>query len=231
MYDEDDLLPISALSHLVFCERRCALMYIEGAWAENRFTTLGRQMHDRAHEGAAETRGDCRIVRGLRLRSLRLGLVGQADVVEFHRCKPDDGLPGTALEGRSGLWRPFPVEYKSGAPKPDRCDEVQLCAQALCLEEMMDTPVWEGALFYGKPKRRQEVGFTDELRGETERLALRLHEVVIQGRTPAAARGAKCRGCSLLEVCMPTKAGAARSVSAYLSAAVAEQLGENGGEP
>lgn len=140
---EDDLLPLSGLQHLAFCERQWALIHIEQSWAENRLTAQGRVLHNRAHDGPPESRPGLRIARGLRLRSLRLGLSGQADVVEFYPA-PD----GIALPGETGLWRPFPVEYKRGRPKAGRCDEVQLCAQALCLEEMFARPIPSGALFY-----------------------------------------------------------------------------------
>ena len=133
MFTEDNLLPISALQHLLFCERQCALIHLERAWQENRLTAEGRIMHERVHEGGDETRRDVRIVRGLRLRSLALGLVGIADVVEFHRA-----ADGVAVPESAGTWRPFPVEYKRGRPKSEPWDAVQLCAQALCLEEKSD---------------------------------------------------------------------------------------------
>jgi len=137
MYSESDLLPLSGLQHLVYCERQWALIHIEQQWAENRLTAEGRQMHDRAHEQHEEWREGIRISRGLAVRSLRLGLSGKVDVVEFH---PQVG----------GLSQPFPIEYKHGRPKPDRCDEVQLCAQALCLQEMLGVEVPRGAIFYGE---------------------------------------------------------------------------------
>jgi CRISPR-associated exonuclease Cas4 len=133
VFSEDELLPISALQHLAFCERQWALIHLEGAWAENQLTAEGRVMHDRAHEPGTESRGDIRISRGLRLRSLRLGLSGIADVVEFHRCGRPDDADGIRLLGVSGSWAPFPVEYKRGRPKSGPFDEIQLCAQALCL--------------------------------------------------------------------------------------------------
>src|SRR5579859_4686917 len=148
MYSEEDLLPISALQHLAFCERQWALIHLEGVWAENQLTAEGRVIHDRAHEPGTESRGDVRVSRGLRLRSLRLGLSGIADVVEFHRCgrrgdTSGKGLvaSGVALPSVSGSWAPFPVEYKRGRPKSGPFDEIQLCAQALCLEEMLGVPV------------------------------------------------------------------------------------------
>ena len=138
MYTEDDLLPISGLQHLLFCERQCALIHLEQVWAENRLTVEGKNMHDRVHEREAESRPGIRIVRALRLRSLRLGLTGMADVVEFHL---DSGVRSQGL--------PFPVEYKRGKPKADYSDSVQLCAQAICLEEMLSCTIPAGALFYG----------------------------------------------------------------------------------
>lgn len=202
MYDEDDLLPISGLQHLAFCERQWALIHIEGIWTENRLTVEGRHLHERVHQMESETRGDVRIVRGLRLRSLHLGLSGQADVVEFHAGE------------RTEL--PFPVEYKRGRPKPDRCDEVQLCAQALCLEEMLETHIPEGAIFYGQPRRRHEVVFNDDLRQETERLAAQMQQLFKEGKTPIAAYENKCDNCSLYPWCMPKTTGSHIPVEDYM---------------
>jgi CRISPR-associated exonuclease Cas4 len=211
-YSEDDLLPISALQHLSFCERQCALIHIEQQWAGNRLTVEGDLLHQRVHERETEGRPGLIAARGLRLHSLRLGLSGQADVVEFHASA--DGVP---LDGRHGLWRAYPVEYKRGRPKPDRTDEVQLCAQALCLEEMLATSIGEGAIFYGQPRRRREVRLDASLRHETEQLAERLHELIASRRTPAAVYEAKCRNCSLLSLCMPTAAVRQGSVAAYIA--------------
>lgn len=223
MYNEDDLLPISALSHLAYCERRCALIHIERAWSENVFTAQGREFHEHAHEPDTVTREGVRIAHGLRLRSLRLGLSGQADVVEFH---PSDGdaASGVPLAGLPGRWRAYPVEYKRGRPKPDIGDEVQLCAQAICLEEMLGATVPVGAIFYGKPRRRTEVIIGPELRSQTERLALRLHELIATGVTPPARYEKKCRGCSMISLCMPETAGAGRSARRYLDDAIAEAI-------
>ena len=148
MYSEDDLLPLSALQHLYFCERQCALIHVEQVWLENRFTAEGRIMHERVDTGKSEMRGGVRTSFAVSLRSLRLGLVGKADVVEFHRRQSPDGR---------SAWQPFPVEYKRGRPKKDNCDKIQLCAQALCLEEMLNLRIECGALFYGKTRRRQDV--------------------------------------------------------------------------
>ena len=196
--EEDDLLPLSALQHLLFCERQCALIHLEQIWVENPLTAEGRHLHEQADSGFQESRGDLRIARALPLRSLRLGLSGRSDVVELHRI------------GES-IWRPFPVEYKRGRPKSHRADEVQLCAQALCLEEMLGVDVPAGALFYGQTRHRLDVVFDAELRRLTEDTAARLHRLIASGITPAPVHEPKCDQCSLLPVCMPAApAGSAR---------------------
>jgi len=238
MYAEDDLLPIAALQQFAYCERRCALMHIEGMWADNRFTVEGRHLHERVHQANTEVRGDLRIAHGLRLRSLRLGLTGMADVVEFHRLPHDrdkshqnGNLPsGVALDDAPGLWQPFPVEYKRGRPKLDHCDEVQLCAQALCLEEMLNAPTPIGALFYGKQQRRHEVAFGKELRRETEALCVRLHELILSRTTPPPQYEKKCRNCSLLSLCLPQAVTTRRSANKYLDEAITEVTTEHEGE-
>jgi CRISPR-associated exonuclease Cas4 len=230
MYDEEDLLLVSALQHLAFCERQWGLIYLECAWAENPLTVEGRHLHEQADEPHTEVRGDLRIAHGLRLRCLRLGLTGRADVVEFHRL-PDqeedhvsrNGAPfGIRLQDVPGLWRPVPVEYKHGRPKPDRCDEVQLCGQAFCLEEMLEVSIPAGAIFYGTPRRRYDVTFDEELRRETEALAARLHELTRQRRTPPPKYEKKCRSCSLLSLCLPKATSRGRSVKEFLSSAIGE---------
>lgn len=216
-YTEDDLLPISALQHLLFCERQCALIHIERLWAENRLTVEGGHLHRRAHDAPTEVRGAVRITRGLPLRSLRLGLSGKADVVEFHPAKGSD--PQSTATGRgsapAGPTIPFPVEYKRGRPKRDESDRVQLCAQAICLEEMLEVAVPRGALFYGRTRRRFDVEFDDSLRRLTKESAHRLHELVARGLTPLAVREPKCDGCSLLQLCLPDATSAHKSASRY----------------
>jgi CRISPR-associated exonuclease Cas4 len=216
-YSEDDLLPLSGLQHLVICEQQWGLIHIEQVWSENRLTAEGRVLHDRAHEAGSESRPGLRIARGLRLRSLRLGISGQADVVEF-RATPN----GVALPGEDGLWQALPVEYKRGRPKRDRCDQVQLCAQALCLEEMFGSMLPEGALFYGTPRRRQDVVFSPALRTETETLAARMHELYRARVTPRAVYSPKCEKCSLLGTCMPKTLGGGRAVERYMARALVE---------
>ena len=228
MYSEDDLLPISALQHLAFCERQWALIHLEGAWEENPLTVEGHQLHDRVHEEDTEVRGDLRIAHGLRLRSLRLGLTGKADVVEFHRLtEAQKNSAVVKLEGVPDLWKPIIVEYKHGKPKLDPCDEVQLCAQTLCLEEMLGIPIPSGTLFYGKPRRRYDVLLDETLRKETELLAVHLHELNQAGKTPAAQYTPKCPSCSLIELCLPKATGGQRNVHKYLSRAIAEMEENN----
>lgn len=230
MYTEDDLLPISALQHLAFCERQWGLIHIESVWLENRLTAEGRQLHDKAHEAETESRGGLRVARGLRLRSLRLGLVGMADVVEFHRVTAEEGngsVPGRCpgavpLEGASGYWKPLLVEYKRGKPKIDRCDEVQVCAQALCLEEMLGVAMASGAIFYGKPRRRYDVVFDAALRNETESLVTRLHDLSCAGKTPLGVYAEKCKSCSLFDVCLPKVTEIRGGVRKYLAGALFE---------
>ena len=203
MYVQDDLLLISALQHLMFCERQCALIHIEQAWEENVLTAQGRVLHERVHDEKAERRKDIRVEHGMSLRSLRLGLVGKADVVEFHRQT-------------DGSWVPFPVEFKRGRPKKDLSDDVQLCAQAMCLEETLNLSIPHGAFYYGKEHRRTDIEFTGALRIETEKAILRLHQLIRSGKTPKPVYAKKCESCSLLNICCPKTFESSTSVEQYL---------------
>jgi CRISPR-associated exonuclease Cas4 len=230
MYAENDLLPLSVLADLLFCERRTALHLIEGIWRDNLYTAEGTVLHSKVHDDLPlESRVDVRISRGLPLRSLRLGLSGKADVVEFRKANAPKapvsdymiGLPSAiALKGARGLWLPFPVDYKRGRLRHEEGFEVQLCAQALCLEEMMGVQVPAGAIYYGKPHRRLEVTFDSGLRNKTQSAAARLHELVGRGKTPLARYEKKCDSCSLVDVCLPRLMTEKRSVTRYLSRAV-----------
>jgi CRISPR-associated exonuclease Cas4 len=213
VFTEDQLLPVSALQHLVFCERQAALIHLEQVWADSAATVEGAHLHEAVDAGTGESRGDIRVARGLSVRSLRLGLSGKADVVEFRRVA-GSVEPGVELPGSQGGFLPFPVEYKRGKPKRHRADEVQLCAQALCLEEMLGVPVPEGALFYGKTRRRLAVSFDRALRELTERAAVRLHQLFTTRITPSAVWEEKCRECSLLDICQPR--ALSRSASRYV---------------
>ncbi len=211
MFTEDELLPISALQHLAFCERQWALIHLEGAWVENARTSEGRLLHEKVHEEEFENRGECRTVRSLRLRSFQLGLTGQADVVEFIQA------PGGTVV--------IPVEFKLGKPKIDNCDEVQLCAQALCLEEMLHIQIKEGFFFYGRVRRRHKVPFSHDLRAETEDLTHKLHVLYRDRKTPHAIYEKKCESCSLIDVCMP-KLPQRKSARSYLESIINEEYHE-----
>jgi len=208
--DENELIMISALNHYLYCPRRCALIHIEQVWSENLFTAEGRVMHDKADSNKFESRGNVRIDYSVPLRSLRLGLSGKADVVEFHKIE-------------DGTWLPFPVEYKRGKPKADDCDKVQLCAQAICLEEMLNVEIKEGALFYGQTRRREDVVFDERLRTVTEDISRKVHELIASGITPKAEYSKKCESCSLLDLCLPKTCGKTKSVSKYLLTAMEEE--------
>jgi CRISPR-associated exonuclease Cas4 len=201
---------LSALQHYAYCPRQCALIHIEQAWSENVFTAEGKIMHEKADSNKFESRGNVRINYSVPLRSLRLGLIGKADVVEFHKTN-------------DGRWLPFPVEYKRGKPKADNCDRVQLCAQAICLEEMLNVEIPEGALFYGQTRRREDVVFDVELRREAEDIAMKVHELIESGITPKAEYSPKCESCSLLSLCLPKTCGKAKSVSKYLLTAMEDE--------
>lgn len=216
MFSDDELVPISALQHLMFCERQWSLIHLEGVWGENRFTAEGKVLHEKVHGNDAETRRQLRVARGLALRSLVWGLIGKADVVEFHRLPDVCAGEAARLPGRKGLWRPYPVEFKLGRPKLERCDEVQLCAQALCLEEMLSAPVPVGALFYGRPQQRKEVMIDRELREETVRVLARLRQLKNGDDQPRARLDQKCDSCSLVDTCLPKLQKRRRSVKTYL---------------
>jgi CRISPR-associated exonuclease Cas4 len=213
-FTEDDLLPISALQHLAFCPRQWALIHLEGQWSDNRLTAEGIVMHERAHNDDDESRGDLRISRALRLRSMRLGMVGQADVVEFH--KTNNPGEGVKLEGASGYWKPLIIEYKHGKPKIGHEDEVQLCAQALCLEEMLGVTLSSASFFYGQPRRRQDLVLDEEIRLETETLIAQLHELFEAGVTPDPVYAPRCHSCSLESVCLPKAVRGQVSVKDYI---------------
>ena len=239
MYTEDELLPISALQHLIFCERQCALIHVERLWAENRWTVEGRHLHDKAHTATTQNITGVRIARGLRLHSYSLGLIGQADVVELEIVersessvesqRQDSG--SSQLSARDPqLLRVTPIEYKRGKPKKDDCDRVQLCAQAICLEEMLGQTIETGQLFYGKRKRRTEVDFTAELRALTKQKALRLHEMIANRETPTAVREPKCDQCSLLHLCLPDALRFKTGASSFVSRSLAAHLNSNAPE-
>lgn len=202
--DDDDLIPISALQHYLYCPRQCALIHIERQWAESRHTAEGRLLHERVDTPAAEHRRGVRTVTAMPLLHAGLGITGVADVVEFHRNEIGE--------------QPFPVEYKRGAPKKHRADEVQLCAQALCLEAMLDRAVPDGALFYGRTRRRKAVAFDAALRALTEDAIARTRAMLQALRTPDACYDKRrCDACSLLDLCQPRLLHRSETVQAWLS--------------
>ena len=184
LHETTEPLPLSGLQHLAFCPRQWALIHLEQVWVENQLTAEGLLLHERVDLPGQVRRDPLRTVRGLWIESRRLHLTGRADVVEF---RPE----------------PYPVEYKRGKRKPSDCDLVQLCAQALCLEEMLGTLIERGAIFYGEPRRRLEVQFTRELRLRTEDLTATMHSLYTQRITPPAMPGPHCKSCSLIHVCLP----------------------------
>jgi CRISPR-associated exonuclease Cas4 len=222
LFSDDQLLPISALQHLLFCERQCALIYLERVWAENRLTVEGRQLHKKAHDprkGSGDVRHGGRTVRGIELLSRRLGLFGVADVVEFPPCSPTGERSGP----------PLLIEYKRGRPKKHDADRVQLCAQAMCLEEMLEpnhSPGWipVGAIFYGQTRRRLDVPLGAELRDKTRDASVHLHDLIAGQVTPSARREKKCDRCSLLHLCLPDALRPRRTPRVYLEQAAIEML-------
>lgn len=197
-------IPVSALQHYLFCPRQCALIHVERIWTEDAATAQGRLLHERVDAGGPDRRAGVRIERGLTLRSIALGLSGKADVVEFH--------------GKT----PYPVEYKRGRPKSHRADEVQLCAQALCLEEMFAVPVPEGALFYGQTRKRLTVVFDEPLRALTRDTAAACAAMIAKGRTPAPVKTPACRRCSLFDDCQPGRLEKPPGISRWLIRQIAD---------
>jgi|LSQX01.3.fsa_nt_gb CRISPR-associated exonuclease Cas4 len=212
---EEELLALSGLQHLAFCERQWALIHLEGLWAENRPTMEGRFLHERVNDPFFdESRGEVLITRSVPLVSYQLGVFGIADVVEFYPTT--DTRVGVELPTRTGLWRPAPVEYKRGYPKPDDRDLVQLCAQAICLEEMLGIAVDMGYMYYWRPRRRQQVAIDEELRLRVYELARKMHRLFQEGCTPPAKRGTNCRLCSLFDYCLPKLTKRQKSVEDYI---------------
>jgi len=265
MFTEDQLLPLSALQHWLFCPRQCGLIHLEQVWAENKFTAEGQVLHHKAHEGGDETKVDVRITRSLPVRSLVLGISGQCDIVEFHpadddlkfeipdlRGGSDDDSKFDALDMRWGgdsdlsleipdlrfqisnfkcvprtthsaqhAARVVPVEYKRGKPKSHRADEVQLCAQAMCLEEMLGVTIASGYLYYGENRRRTMVDIDATLRQLVAATAAALHAMIDSRVTPLAEyESCRCDACSLIELCQPQALRFKRGVQAWFTSAL-----------
>ena len=210
-YSEEEFLQLSGLQHFRFCRRQWALIHIEQQWAENDRTVDGALIHHNAHDSDfRESRGDCVITRGVSVFSPTLGVSGQCDVLEYHR-----GNTGIPIQHKEGLWRPYAVEYKRGSPRDDTGDTLQLCGQAMCLEEMLCCDIPEGALYYGEIRRRVVVPLTGELRDQVREMLGQMHDLFRRAHTPKVKPSASCNACSLKEICLP-KLMRTRSVAAYL---------------
>lgn len=217
-YSEEDYLLLSGIQHMAFCERQWALIHIEQAWAENVRTMEGKHLHERTDDPFGdETRKDIRVVRAMPIVSSKLGLRGIADVVEFHRTEKTSEGVAVRLKNRKGWWRPYPVEYKRGRPKRDDRDAVQLCAQAMASEEMLNVAIDSGFLYYGQIRHREHIVINKALRDRVEELTRKMHEMMVEGKTPKAAKGKHCSLCSLKEICQPELTIRQRSVVEYLA--------------
>jgi len=213
VYSDDDLLMLSGIQHIAFCERQFALAYIELQWNENVFTTEGHHLHERVDDPSeSDKRGKVITYRAFPLISHQLGLTGRADVVELEYSEEH----GVQLEGYDGKWILRPVEYKRGKQKPDDCDAVQVCAQAICLEEMFNTGISQGSLFYAETRRRVIVEITLELRQSVFDLARRMHELFDNGITPLPEYKSHCKSCSLIDICLPQSLSGKINASDYL---------------
>lgn len=213
-YNDDALLALSGIQHFAYCQRQWALIHIEKQWSENLKTVEGKQLHERVdNPDFFESRGGILITRSVPLSSYTLGFFGVADMVEFYAVE-DDGI---ILNGREGKWRPVPIEYKRGKPKKDIIDEVQLCAQAICLEEMLCTNIDYGYLFYGETRHRTKVLFSEQLRSSVTELSEQMHSLFDKQFTPKANKKDKnCKSCSLLDICIPKLAEKQSSVNNYI---------------
>lgn len=197
-YDEEEFLALSGIQHFAFCRRQWALIHIEQQWQENLRTVEGGFLHEKTHEGFTEKRGDVIITRSMPVFSASLGVRGVCDVVELHRSP--DGVP---LIGREGRWLPIPVEYKRGGPKEGDADALQLCAQAMCLEDMLACVIPEGFLYYGETRRRLPVQLNDGLREKVRGMFLEMHEMFRRRHTPKVKTSSRCKACSLMDICLP----------------------------
>ena len=232
MYNEEDYLQLSGIQHYAYCPRQWALAYLEQQWTENLRTFEGRVLHEHAHDGSSsEKRGDIISVRGMRVFSRVLGISGECDVVEFHLCKA--GMPGIPINGRQGLYKVVPIEYKRGKPKEHNADQLQLCAQAMCIEEMLVCEISVGYLFYGEVRRRTEVEFCDSLRKKVVDSFAQMQEYFKRGYTPQVKPRKGCNACSLNGICVPKMSKYTnKTVRGYITAKLgeAEAEDESGGE-
>lgn len=221
VYEEDDYLLLSGIQHFCFCRRQWALIHIEQQWEENVRTVEGKQLHENAHDGiSSERRGDLVVTRCMAVFSMELGISGSCDVVEFQ--KMDEGI---SIFNRDGLFQPIPVEYKRGSPKESDADILQLCAQAICLEEMLVCEIQYGFLFYGEIRRRVKVVFDADLRKQVSEMFTEMHQYYERRYTPKVKASACCKSCSLAEICIP-KLCKNKSAISYMQEALKDDNNE-----
>lgn len=220
-YEEEDYLQLSGIQHFCFCRRQWALIHIEQQWDENVRTVEGKQLHENAHDGpSSERRGDLVVTRGMAVFSKNLGISGSCDVVEFQ--KNEEGI---SIFGREGLFKPFPVEYKRGSPKESDADILQLCAQAICLEEMLSCEIQYGFLFYGETRHRVKVDFDVDLRKHVSDMFSEMHQYFERRYSPKVKASPCCKACSLEELCMP-KLCKNKSAISYMQDALKDENNE-----
>ena len=210
--NEDDYLMISGIQHFAFCKRQWALIHIENQWFENEYTTDGEIFHERAHDSSLiEKRKGIIITRALRIKSDTLGVTGSCDIVEFH--KDDDGI---SIHNFEGKWLPIPIEYKRGKPKQYNYDELQLCTEAMCLEEMLVCKIEYGFIYYGETGKRKKIIFDDTLKNQVKSLFQEMHELFNKAHTPKVKTNKRCYLCSLKNICLP-KLNKIKQASTYIN--------------
>lgn len=218
MYEEEEYLQLSGIQHFAFCRRQWALAYIELQWAENMRTVEGKLMHEKAHDVTSrEKRGDILISRAMPVSSRELGISGECDIVEFHRCEN-----GISLQGYDGLYCVVPIEYKRGKPKQNHVDILQLAAQAMCLEEMLCCEIPYGYLYYGEIRHREKVEFAEAVRAEVSAMLQEMHGYFSRRYTPKVKWSKSCNACSLKDICLPVL-GKNKSAQKYVEAHIAEE--------
>lgn len=219
VFNDSEFLMISGLQHFSFCRRQWALIHIENVWADNYLTALGNAVHERVHnESLREVRGDDITVRAMAIKSERLGICGECDAVVFSRS-----ADGITLGGREGKWSVLPVEYKRGRQKSDDCDRLQVTAQTMCLEEMLCCRIERAAVFYGETRRREFFDVTSELRKEVEKEISQMRDLLRRAHVPKVRPTAKCRSCSLYDICLPHLMRSKKSVSEYVGSYLTEE--------
>ncbi|MFQ5577566.1 MAG: CRISPR-associated protein Cas4 [Anaerolineae bacterium] len=218
LYPPDEWLPLSGIQHFVFCRRQWALIHVEQQWQENALTAEGRILHRRADDPFfTEKRKGVIVARSVPVSSPVLGLTGICDVVEFTAASE-----GVQLPGRDGFYQPAPIEYKRGRKKRDHCDEAQLCAQAMCLEEMLAITISTGYIYYAQTRRRETVTFSDDLRRKVLKAAREMHAYYRRGYTPKVKPTKACRSCSLADICLPDLQTKRVAASKYIQRTIEE---------